>query len=69
MFMTNNENDIGVRLENIRSRHAQKRRKRKIRRVIAAVTSLAVCMTIAGIVYSSYLKEINITEIDEFSGT
>lgn len=69
MFMTNNENDISVRLENIRSRHAQKRRKRKIRRIIAAVTSLAVCMTIAGIVYSSYLKEINITEIDEFSGT
>ena len=67
--MTKEEAQISIRLEKIRQRRENKRRRRKRNKIIAALTSAAVCVTVSGLVYSSYLKEINITEIDEFSGT
>ena len=67
--MTNDEKIVSMSLEKIQQRRAKRRRNRKIKRIIAAFTSLAVCLTVSGFVYSSYLKEVSITEIDEFNGT
>ena len=70
--MTNEEIQKNISLQNIernRRRREERRRKAKRTRRISAAVLAGLCIAAVCIVYNSYLKEIDITEINEFNGT
>lgn len=62
------ENYAERRLQAIRKKREEKRRKQIKNRIYAFVTIITVCAGIAGTAYTASAKDVTITEINEFTG-